>query len=104
MATWHREILLSSGTCIEVLTRSPLDAHVRETASCLALLAGALATTATAAIADGNAPMAVTVAPRSESSVFNDTTLVYLDGPIDADAPARLSRHSTRSTARSRSG
>ena len=66
--------------------------RVRETASCLALLAGALAATATAATADGNAPMAVTVAPRSESSVFSDTTLVYLDGLIDADAPARLSK------------
>ena len=66
--------------------------RVRETASYLALLVGALATTVTAAIADGNAPMAVTVAPRSESSVFSDTTLVYLDGPIDADAPARLSK------------
>jgi hypothetical protein len=34
--------------------------------------------------------MAVTVVPRSESGAFRDTTLVYLDGRIDAGAPARL--------------
>jgi len=58
----------------------------------VALLTGALAATPTAGTAAGNAPMAVTVAPRSESSVFKDTTLVYLDGLIDADAPDRLSK------------
>jgi hypothetical protein len=36
-------------------------------------------------------PMTITVVPRSESGVFRDTALVYLDGPIDADAPDRLS-------------
>jgi hypothetical protein len=34
--------------------------------------------------------MAVTVVPRSESGVFRDTALVYLDGRIDAGAPERL--------------
>ena len=34
--------------------------------------------------------MTVTVVPRSESGVFRDTALVYLDGPIDAGAPGRL--------------
>ena len=37
-------------------------------------------------------PMTITVVPRSESGVFRDTALVYLDGPIDAGAPERLSR------------
>jgi hypothetical protein len=41
--------------------------------------------------AEGKAPTTITVVPRSESGVFRDTTLVYLDGPIDDDAPARLS-------------
>lgn len=35
--------------------------------------------------------MTITVVPRSESGAFRDTTLVYLDGPIDAGAPDRLS-------------
>ena len=60
--------------------------------SCLVLLAGALATTATAVIGEGNAPMTVTVVPRSESGAFSDTTLVYLDGRIDADTPDRLAK------------
>jgi hypothetical protein len=34
--------------------------------------------------------MTVTVVPRSESGAFRDTTLVYLDGRIDAAAPGRL--------------
>jgi hypothetical protein len=36
-------------------------------------------------------PMTITVLPRSESGLFGDTTLVYLDGPIDAGAADRLS-------------
>jgi len=36
--------------------------------------------------------MTVTVVPRSESGVFRDTALVYLDGRIDAEAPERLTR------------
>ena len=40
--------------------------------------------------ADTTAPMTVRVAPRSVA--FEDTALVYLDGRIDAGAPARLSR------------
>jgi hypothetical protein len=36
--------------------------------------------------------MTVEVVPRSTSGVFRDATLVYLDGQIDPDAPARLSR------------
>ena len=36
--------------------------------------------------------MTVTVVPRTESGAFRDTTLVYLDGGIDAGAPERLSR------------
>lgn len=59
---------------------------------CLALLTGVLTATAPAAMAEGNAPMAVTVVPRSESAAFSDTTLVYLDGRIDADTPDRLSK------------
>jgi ATP-dependent protease ClpP protease subunit len=58
----------------------------------LALLTGAPSATATAVMADGNAPMTVTVVPRSESGAFSDTTLVYLDGRIDADTPDRLSK------------
>jgi hypothetical protein len=38
------------------------------------------------------ATMAVTVVPRSESGVFRDTALVYLDGRIDAGAPERLTK------------
>jgi len=34
--------------------------------------------------------MAVTVVPRSESGAIRETTLVYLDGRIDAGAPGRL--------------
>src|SRR5262249_58694195 len=36
--------------------------------------------------------MAVTVVPRSESGAFRDTTVVYLDGRIDAGAPSRLAQ------------
>lgn len=36
--------------------------------------------------------MAVTVVPRSESGAFRDTTVVYLDGRIDAGAPIRLAQ------------
>ena len=49
-------------------------------------------TSATAAIAERKVPMTVTVVPRSESGVFRDTTLVYLDGLIDAGASDRLSK------------
>jgi hypothetical protein len=49
-------------------------------------------TQATATMAERDAPMTVTVVPRSESGVFRDSALVYLDGRIDADAPDRLSR------------
>jgi hypothetical protein len=49
-------------------------------------------TSATAAIAERKVPMTVTVVSRSESGVFRDTTLVYLDGRIDAAAPSRLSK------------
>src|SRR4029453_10003342 len=38
------------------------------------------------------ATMAVTVVPRSESGVFRDTALLYLDGRIDAGAPERLTK------------
>jgi hypothetical protein len=47
---------------------------------------------ATAPAAEREAALTVTVVPRSESGVFRDTALVYLDGRIDADAPDRLSR------------
>ena len=40
--------------------------------------------------AEGEPTLAVTVVPRSESGAFRDTTLVYLDGQIDAGAPGRL--------------
>jgi hypothetical protein len=40
--------------------------------------------------AEREATMAVTVVPRSDSGVFRDTALVYLDGRIDAGAPDRL--------------
>ena len=50
------------------------------------------ATPATAPAAESKASMTITVVPRSQSGVFNETTLVYLDGPIDADAPDRLSK------------
>jgi len=46
---------------------------------------------ATASAGDGDRLMAVTVVPRSASGVIRDTTLVHLDGRIDADAPRRLS-------------
>ena len=36
--------------------------------------------------------MAVTVVPQSESGAFRDTTVVYLDGRIDAGAPVRLAQ------------
>ena len=41
---------------------------------------------------EGKPPMIVAVVPRSESGVFADTVVVYLDGSIDAGAPGRLSR------------
>jgi hypothetical protein len=47
---------------------------------------------APAPVADGEASMIVTVVSRSPSGAFSDTTLVYLDGRIDADAPDRLAR------------
>jgi hypothetical protein len=43
-------------------------------------------------MAEPQTPMTVKVVPRSDSGVFRDTTLVYLDGRIDADAADRLSR------------
>jgi hypothetical protein len=39
----------------------------------------------------GDPPMTIAVVPGSESGVFRDTALVYLDGSIDAGAPDRLS-------------
>jgi hypothetical protein len=45
----------------------------------------------TASTAEDGAPMTVRVVPRSESGVFRDTALVYLDGAIDGGAPDRLS-------------
>ena len=47
---------------------------------------------ATAPISERDATLTVTVVPRSESGVFRDTALLYLDGRIDAGAPDRLSR------------
>ena len=47
---------------------------------------------ATAPTAEPKATLTVTVVPRSESGAFRDTTLVYLDGRIDAGAPDRLSK------------
>ena len=47
---------------------------------------------ALASAAQPEATMTVTVVPRSESSVFRDTALVYLEGKIDPGAPDRLSR------------
>jgi hypothetical protein len=44
-----------------------------------------------ASIAEDRAPMIVKVVPRSESGVFRDTAVVYLDGAIDDGAPDRLS-------------
>ena len=52
----------------------------------------ASSTPATAAVVERKVPMTVTVVPRSESGVFRDTTLVYVDGRIDAGAPDRLSK------------
>ena len=46
---------------------------------------------ATTAVAEGKAPLAIKIVPRSDSGVFRDTTLVYLDGTIDVSAPDRLS-------------
>ena len=46
----------------------------------------------TAPASEREATLTVTVVPRSESGVFRDTALVYLDGRIDGDAPDRLSR------------
>ena len=43
------------------------------------------------AVAESKAPMAIKIVPRSDSGVFRDTTLVYLDGTIDPGAPDRLS-------------
>jgi hypothetical protein len=42
--------------------------------------------------AEPTVPMTVKVGPRSGSGAFPDTTLVYLDGRIDAGAPDRLSK------------
>ena len=42
--------------------------------------------------AESTAPMTVRVGPRSGSGAFQDTSLVYLDGRIDAGAPDRLSK------------
>ena len=47
---------------------------------------------ATVPASERDATLTVTVVPRSESGVFRDTTLVYLNGRIDAGAPDRLSR------------
>jgi hypothetical protein len=55
------------------------------------LLVLALLGWAGASMARGADSMTVAVVPRSPSGVFRDATVVYLDGPIDPDAPARLS-------------
>jgi len=47
---------------------------------------------APASTAEREATLTVTVVPRSASGAFRDTTLVYLDGRIDAGAPDRLSK------------
>jgi len=47
---------------------------------------------ATAPASERDATLTITVVPRSDSGVFRDTALVYLDGRIDAGAPDRLSR------------
>jgi hypothetical protein len=44
---------------------------------------GHAATLATASMAKRDPPMTVTFVPRSDSGVFRDTALVYLDGRID---------------------
>ena len=46
----------------------------------------------TAPTAEREAVLNVTVVPRSESGAFRDTTLVYLDGRIDAGAPDRVAK------------
>jgi hypothetical protein len=58
------------------------------------LLALVLATAgvAVASAAEPEAPMTITIVPRSNLGVFRDTTLLYLDGRIDPGAPERLSR------------
>src|SRR5262245_8912007 len=48
--------------------------------------------------ASPTAPMTIKVTPQSGSGAFRDTTLVYLDGPIDAGAPDRLSTALGRTT------
>ena len=55
-------------------------------------MAAATTAPATAPIAERKMPMTVTVVPRAKSGVFRDTTRVYLDGPIDAGAPDRLTK------------
>ena len=47
---------------------------------------------ATAPATEREAALTVTVVPRSESGAFRDTTLVYVDGQIDAGSPDRLSK------------
>jgi hypothetical protein len=44
-----------------------------------------------ASAAEDQVPMAITALPRSQSGASRETTLVYLDGRIDDDAPHRLS-------------
>jgi hypothetical protein len=62
---------------------------VKEGLLALVLAAAGLAP---ASAVEPEAPMAITVVPRSDSGVFRDTALVYLDGRIDPGAPERLSR------------
>jgi hypothetical protein len=45
-----------------------------------------------APVAAGADSMTIVVVPPSMSSLFRDATLVYLEGPIDPDAPDRLAR------------
>src|SRR5262245_54626706 len=65
-------------------------------ASLLLLVLAAIGFAGRPVIADPRAEpepvMAVTVVPRSESGAFRDTTVVYLDGRIDAGAPSRLAQ------------
>jgi len=58
-------------------------------AALLLSIGGAWQPVTVAEAAETTAPMTVRVAPRSVA--FGDTALVYLDGPIDAGTPARLS-------------
>ena len=80
-----RVVLVALGVTSIVCTSQPFMAASVAARRALASAQG------TRSIAEAEVPMTITVVPRSESSVFRDTVLVYLDGKIDADAPNRLS-------------